>query len=352
MGQFEIACGVWSMTHLPMPKSNATSADVARLARVSQSAVSRTFTRGASVSADTKRRVLKAAEELGYSPNALARSLISGKSGIIGVLVAYLDNQFYPTVIEQLARVLQDKGYRILLFMTDTGDQDAEVRDMLQYRVEGVVMASAHLSSGLANQCAENGIPVVLFNRYMASSPANSVTSDNLEGGRLVGNFLVDGGHERISFIAGYEDSSTNRDREAGFYKGLAERGAVCHSRAVGAYTQEKAAQATRDLFADGEGPDAIFVANDHMAFAVMDVLRNEMKLRIPENVSVVGYDDVPQANWGGYDLTTVEQPSEPMINETVKILLEQIKDGSLKKRAAVLPARLIVRGSARLPKK
>ena len=334
-----------------MVKPTVTSADVARVARVSQSAVSRTFTRGASVSDDTKRRVMQAANDLGYRPNALARSLISGKSRIIGVLVAYLDNQFYPTVLEQLSRSLQAKGYRVMLFMSDPGDQDEVVQDMLQYQVEGVVMASAHLSSGLAQRCADNGIPVVLFNRYIASSPANSVTSDNLEGGRLVGNFLVDGGHKRISFIAGYEDSSTSRDREAGFYKGLAERGVVCHSRAVGAYTQEKAAAAVRELFSQLEKPDAIFVANDHMAFSVMDVLRAEMGLRIPEDVSIVGYDDVPQAKWKGYDLTSVEQPSQPMINETIKILLEQIENRAVSKKAAVLPARLVVRGSARIPK-
>ncbi|MEL6784035.1 MAG: LacI family DNA-binding transcriptional regulator [Pseudomonadota bacterium] len=335
----------------PSTKSAVTSADVARLAKVSQSAVSRTFTRGASVSDETRKRVTDAAQVLGYRPNALARSLISGKSGIIGVLVAYLDNQFYPTIIEKLSRRLSERGYRVLLFMSDPGDQTAVVQDMLQYQVEGVVMASAHLSSLLAQECADNGIPVVLFNRYMASSPANSVTSDNLEGGRLLAHFLVDGEHERIAYIAGYEDSSTNRDREAGFYKGLAERGAVCHSRAVGSYTQNGAAQAARDLFEADDPPDAVFVANDHMAFAVMDVLRQELGLSIPGDVSVVGYDDVPQAAWQAYDLTTVEQPSDAMIDATISILLDQVEGDGKEKRAAVMPARLVVRGSARLPR-
>ena len=334
-----------------MPKPTVTSADVARVARVSQSAVSRTFTQGASVSEDTRKKVLKAADDLGYRPNALARSLISGKSGIIGLLVAYLDNQFYPVIIEKLSRRLQDKGYRVLLFMTDSGDQDAVVKDMLQYQVEGVVMASAHLSSHLAQQCADNGIPVVLFNRYISTSPASSVTSDNIEGGRLIANFLVDGGHERISFIAGFEDSSTSRDREAGFYKGLAERGVVCHSRGVGAYTHERAAAATLELFDQPDRPDAVFVANDHMAFAVMDVLERELGLNIPDDVSVVGYDDVPQAKWKAYDLTTVEQPSGPMIDATVDILMKQISASDIERHAAVLPARLVIRGSARLPK-
>ena len=333
-----------------MAKPTVTSADVARAAHVSQSAVSRTFTQGASVSEDTRRKVLQAADELGYRPNALARSLISGKSGIIGVLVAYLDNQFYPVVIEKLSRSLQSKGYRVLLFMTDQGDQDAVVKDMLQYQVEGVVMASAHLSSQLAQQCADNGIPVVLFNRYIATSPANSVTSDNLEGGHMVADFLIRAGHKRISFIAGFEDSSTNRDREAGFYKGLAEHGKVCFSRGVGAYTSEGAAQAARDLFSGDEKPDAVFVANDHMAFAVMDVLRTEFGLRIPEDVSIVGYDDVPAAAWPAYNLTTVRQPANRMVTETVSILLDQIEDASSPPRRIAIDGPLVLRGSARIP--
>ncbi|MFD0915125.1 LacI family DNA-binding transcriptional regulator [Pseudahrensia aquimaris] len=331
-----------------MAKPSVTSADVARLARVSQSAVSRTFTRGASVSEDTRSKVMVAAKQLGYRPNALARSLISGRSGIIGIAVAYLDNQFYPVVIERLSRALQVEGYHTLLFMTDPGDQDKVVQEILQYQVEGVVMASAHLSSSMAQECADHGIPVVLFNRYVSSTPASSVTSDNIAGGRAVGRFLAQGGHERIAFIAGFELASTSRDREAGFYQGLAEEGMVCHARAVGAYTSMGATDAARELFSRKDKPDAVFVANDHMAFAVMDVLRNDLGLRIPQDVSVVGYDDVPQAAWGAYDLTTVEQPADAMIAATKDILLEQIAAGAVSRRASVLHGELIIRGSAR----
>ncbi len=333
-----------------MSKSPVTSADVAKLAKVSQSAVSRTFTPGGSVSADTRARVLKAASDLGYRPNALARAMISGRSRLIALLVAYLDNQFYPVVLERLSRSLQARGYHVLLFMTEPGKQDQVVQQIMQYQIEGIVMASATLSSRLARECAKTGIPVVLFNRYVASSPASSVTSDNIEGGRLVARFLVDGGHERIAFIAGLEDSSTNRDREAGFYKGLAEQGVTAWARDVGGYTFEGAARAARSLFGQADRPDAVFVANDHMAFSVMDVLRQELKLRIPEDVSVIGYDDVPEAAWAGYRLTTIAQPTDPMIEATISILLEQVEKQEVKRRAAVLPSDLIIRGSARIP--
>ena len=294
---------------------------------------------------------MKAAAELGYRPNALARAMISGKSHLIALLVAYLDNQFYPIVLEQLSRALQANGYHVLLFMTGPGNQDEVVQQILQYQVEGIVMASATLSSSLARECAETGIPVVTFNRYVATSPASSVTSDNIEGGRLVADFLVRGGHERIAFIAGAEDSSTSRDREAGFYKGIAEHGVTALARAVGGFTFEGAAVAARLLLNGKQRPDAIFVANDHMAFSVIDVIRDEFKLRIPKDISVVGYDDVPEASWKGYALTTVAQSSTKMVEATVAILIEQIEKSAVKKRAAVLPAGLVVRGSARLPK-
>ena len=333
-----------------MAKDSVTSEDVARLANVSQSAVSRTFRPGASVSKSTRERVLAAAHELGYRPNALARAMISGRSQLIAVLVAYLDNQFYPIVLEQLSRSLQLKGFQVLLFMTDPGNQDRMVQRMLQFQVDGIVMASATMSSSLARECADTGIPVVLFNRYVPSLPVSSVTCNNVSGGRKLGRLLLAAGHQRIAFIAGAEDSSTSRDREAGFRQALDEASVPLWRRAIGDYSFAGAARATRRLFEGTVRADAIFVANDHMAFSVIDVLRDELGLRVPEDVSVVGFDDVPEAGWGGYKLTTVRQPGDRMIEETVAILTEQIESRKVQKRDKVLSAELVVRTTARLP--
>lgn len=333
-----------------MTKKVITSGDVAKLASVSQSAVSRAFTPGASVAPETRERIVKAATELGYRPNALARAMISGRSKIVALIVAYMDNQFYPAVVDSISRQLQNKGYNVMLFISDPGRQDLLVQKMMQYQVEGIIMASSTLSSIIAKECALTGIPVVLFNRYVPSSPASSVTSDNLLGGGLVADHLIKCGHERIAFIAGDEDSSTNRDREAGFYHAMAAQGRAVFSRTVGGYRFKRAAQATREMFMRDGRPDAVFVANDHMAFASMDVLREELQLRIPEDVSVVGFDDVPGASWGGYNLTTVAQNLTHMVDSTLSILLEQIDNQAVVKRAAVLPVELIVRGTTRLP--
>jgi DNA-binding LacI/PurR family transcriptional regulator len=325
-----------------------TSLDVARLAQVSQSAVSRTFTPGASVSEVTRAKVEDAARKLGYRPNAIARSLITRRSRMIAVVMSYLDNQFYPVVLEKISQRLQRDGYHVLLFIADTREVDAVLSEILQYQVDGLVLASTSLSSALALRCSDAGIPVVLFNRTIRDSQnCSSVTSDNYEGGRLVARHLVDTGHERIAYIAGMEDSSTNLDRERGFRDSLAEHGRRCFARAVGNYDFEQAKAAARHLFTGPapERPDAVFVANDHMAIAVMDTLRMELGLRIPLDVSVVGFDNVRQAAWGSYQLTSVDQDADAMIEATARLLLDQI-DGKVQSNAVVLPARLVVRGS------
>ena len=333
-------------------KSNATAHEVGRLAQVSQSAVSRTFTPGASVSEATRNKVLAAANTLGYRPNALARSLITRRSHIIALVMSYLENQFYPLVIEKLSQKLQKRGYHVLMFISDLDQADGVLAEILQYQVDGIVMASTMLSSALAKSCADSGVPVILFNRVpdisaLARLSTSSVTSDNYRGGRMVAELLLERGHRKVAFLAGLENSSTNLERERGFNEVLQESGLAVHSRAVGHYSFERAQQATRQLFAGSDLPDAVFVANDHMAIAAMDVLRIELNLRVPQDVSVVGFDDVPQAAWGSYRLTTVVQSVEDMVDATVNLLHEQMQ-GEVHPRNVVVPCRVVERHSVR----
>jgi DNA-binding LacI/PurR family transcriptional regulator len=334
----------------PEISPSVTSVDVAKRAGVSQSAVSRTFTPGASVSAKTKEKVLKAAHDLGYRPNALARAMISGRSRLVAVLVAYMENKLYPSLLDRLSRLLQGRGYQVLLFITDPAKQDPIVQQMLDYRVEAIFVASAKISPSLIKGCAAHGIPTIMLNRYAPMSSASRVVSDNVGGGHAAADLLVRAGHERIAFVAGAEYSSTSKEREAGFRKGLAENRMRVWKRAVGNYNFEAAQAAARELFSGDEKPDAVFVANDHMAFAVMDVIRSEFGLRIPEDVSVVGYGDVPEASWKGYDLTTVHQCTELIAQEAVSVFMEQKAKKTKSRSRRILPAKLVIRSSVRLP--
>ena len=329
-----------------------TSVEVAAKAGVSRSAVSRVYTPGASVSPSTAAKVRAAARELGYRPNVLARSLITGRSRIIGLVVAYLENQFYPEAIERLSKSLQAKGYHVLVFMASNDSEATQtvIDELLDYQVDGIVIASVGVSNDLTRRCEDAGIPIVLFNRDQFDDRLSSVTSDNMTGGRKLAEFLVAGGHKRIGHIAGWEGASTQIDREAGFKSGLMTAGVKLASRAVANFNYEGAQAAAREMFDRDNPPEAVFVANDHMAFAVMDVLRFELGIAIPDDVSVVGYDDVQIAAWPSYNLTTVRQRANVMVAKAIDLLMTRIEDVNAPAQRISIDGPLIIRGSARLP--
>lgn len=330
-----------------------TSFEVAARAGVSRSAVSRVFTPGASVSRAMEAKVRQAAEELGYRPNVLARAVKAGQSKIVGLLVAYLENQFYPDAIEKISRRLQAQGYHALVFLAANTAPEADqvMAELLDYQVDAIIAASVSMSNDVTRRCEALGVPVVLFNRRQEDANLSSVTSNNFAGGRQLAEFLLAGQHQRIAYMAGWDGASTQQDREAGFRAGLAQGGATLFARGAGEFQAETVKIATRQMFAGANRPDAVFVANDHMAFAAMDVLRFELGLSIPGDVSVVGYDDVPVAAWPTYDLTTVRQPSRRMADACVQSVLDRIADRSAPVSMIELPGELKVRGSARVPK-
>ncbi|KHA53368.1 LacI family DNA-binding transcriptional regulator [Sulfitobacter geojensis] len=330
--------------------AKVTSIDVAALAGVSRSAVSRVFTPGASVSPATATKVRTAARALGYRPNVLARSLITGRSRIIGLVVAYLENQFYPEAIERLSKSLQAQGYHVLVFMA-SNDNDATqtvIDELLDYQVDGIVIASVGVSNDLTRRCEDAGIPIVLFNRDQFDDRLSSVTSDNMAGGRKLAEFLLAGGHRRIGHIAGWEGASTQIDREAGFKAGLMAGGIKLAMRSIGNFDFETAQDAARAMFDRDDPPEAVFVTNDHMAFAVMDVLRFELGICVPDDVSVVGYDDVQIAAWPSYNLTTVRQRANEMVSKTIELLMTRIENVDAPPQRICIDGPLIIRGSAR----
>lgn len=328
-----------------------TAMDVARLAGVSQSAVSRVFTPGASASKRTAERVRAAAEQLGYRPDPLARAMITGRTRIIGLVVAYLENQFYPMALERLSRALQQRGYHILVFMAENSTEKVAevVQELIDYRVDGIITASVSISNDLTARLTAQGIPVVNFNRGQDDPALTDVTSDNVAGARRATEFLISGGHRRIAHIQGWQGSSTGRDRALGFDQAMKAAGLAPVAQIDGMYDRDTAAKTAHALCACPDRPDALFVGNDHMAFAVMDALRFDLGLRVPEDVSVIGYDDVPMAAWPAYGLTTIRQPVGRMVAATVEALLGLI-DGTAPPRKTLIDGPLMVRSSARIP--
>lgn len=333
-----------------MSKKAPTSIDVAKQAGVSQPTVSRAFDPNTSVAPDTRERVLQAAKKLGYKPNVIARSLSTRRTNIVGLVMANIANSlFYPNVLEQITNRLQMKGKQVLLFSVPL---DKPVDDFLPrvlgYQVDGLIITSTTPSNEIADECARNGTPVILFNRFVEGSSANSVCCDNAKGGRLVADALLKAGHQRFGFIGGPPTTSTHMMREAGFLGRLKEHGfenVLCES---GAFTYQSGQDAARRLLAHDTPPDAIFCAADVMALGAMDVARYEFGLKIPEQLSVIGFDDVPIASWPVYNLTTIRQPINRMMDAIIDLIDNQ-EDGTATSQYKLHPGELINRGSARL---
>ncbi|MEM6741984.1 MAG: LacI family DNA-binding transcriptional regulator [Pseudomonadota bacterium] len=330
-----------------------TSVDVARHVGVSQSAVSRAFAPGPKhrgVSPETRARILAAADELGYRPNAMARSLVGQRSRIIAVLFSYLDNPFYAIALEKLCLALQAEGYHALVVMMPDTIEGTErtVSDLLGYQVDGIITASVELPSRLCLYCRDEGIPVVMFNRVQDDPTLASVTTDNVAGGRLAARKLVEDGHTRIALLAGWERASTNRDREFGFRAELSVHDAPLHARAVGHFHLGHTRTAISELAHLDAPPDAVFVANDYMALEALSALRHVHGVDVPGEMAVIGFDDVPRAALPEFDLTTVRQPLERMVENAVRVLVRSLDaPGDDAEHLALMP-RLIARGSTR----
>ncbi|WP_234283577.1 LacI family DNA-binding transcriptional regulator [Halomonas sp. MCCC 1A17488] len=324
-----------------------TSRDVARLAGVSQSAVSRCFSPQASISAKTREKVLAAARQLGYRPNTIARSLITRSSRTVAVVVSQLDNPFYALTLARASRAFQSEGYHLLLFLvSDDGDTTGVMSEILQSQAEGILMLAASMTTPFAQECVARSIPVVMFNRTVDFTGVSQVSSDNYNGGYWVGSYLAGQGHRRMAFLNGLASSSTGAHRRRGFLDALAARGLECWAEENGEYRFDKACEATRRLFAQPPYPDAVFAANDHMAVAVIETLRAELGLRVPEDVSIIGFDDTPVAAWPSYRLTTLRQPVEDMVTAAAELLLEQMREERLSPVQRILPVVPVLRGS------
>ena len=215
-----------SMDDTKRTASRATSFDVAALARVSQSAVSRAFTPGASIAKEKRDRVLEAARKLNYVPNSIASSLTTKRTNIVAVILGNLRNPFYVHVLEAFSRRLKALGRQILVFTVEPGaDSDDAILDALRYQIDAIILTAAQLSTRMTSICHQRGIPIVLFNRYIPGSDASGVRCDNVGGGRLIAEAFLAAGARSFAMITGDPRGTTSQDRVRGFVERLLEDG-------------------------------------------------------------------------------------------------------------------------------
>ncbi|HVV03084.1 MAG TPA: LacI family DNA-binding transcriptional regulator [Puia sp.] len=329
-------------------KKSYTSQDVAAIAGVSQSTVSRVFAGNTNVSEKKRKKILAAAAKLDYKPNAHARSLITRKSMMIGIVMRNIRNPFYSAVLEIFHNRLSAKGYHLIFINSENEEiQEDEINRLLEYNVAGVIITDALLSSSASQKFKRYGISVVLFNRYTENLESSAVFCDNYMAAKQIATYLVELGHQSFAFISGPLDTSTTIDRLKGFKEVLEERKIKDLTIEPGHYTFESGFRSAQELLTKNKSIDCIIGGNDIIALGVMDAVR-VLGLRIPDDISVVGFDNIRMAEWPSYSLTTWEQPLEEMTTSTVELLLQEIEEGNASSQVVMMKGHLVVRKTVR----
>jgi DNA-binding LacI/PurR family transcriptional regulator len=327
----------------------ATSYDVARHAGVSQSAVSRCFKAGASVSPRTRAKVMEAAQELGYHPNAIARGIRTQRSNLVAVIISNLTNLYYPEVLAELTQRLSAQGIRVLLFSLAAESDVGEVLDQVwSYRVDGAIVAARLHPEQLA-AFSDRGVPLVLYNRIGEGVPVSSVCCDSVNGEHGLVDGLVEAGHQVFGMIAGPSDSYVGEERVQAAQRRLHQLGREL--RLVrGNFDYDSGDAGLRELMRMTDRKlDALICANDLMAIGAIDSARSNFGIEVPADISVVGFDGVGPATWLAYQVTTVRQPVRRMTEAAVSMLLERIERPELSPEQRLFAGEFLPGASARL---
>ncbi len=331
----------------------ATSKDVAERAGVSRSAVSRTFTEGASVSEKMRRRVEKAARELGYSPNALASSLTTGRTKLIGLVSNNFHNPIFLEVFDLFTRGLQDRGLRPLLVnLTDETDPEASVQMLRQYSVDGVVVASSTLPPAFAEAFRKAGVPVVhSFGRYASAPSVHVVGIDNKACGRMAAQTLVERGYTRVGMLAGPESATSSQDRLAGFFEEMAlhPQVEVSHSYAE-AYSFDAGRAEMLRLLDGGMQAEAYFCGDDVLSIGALSAVQSR-GLKVPDEIGIIGLNDMEMARWESIDLTTIRQPIRQIVASSIELMVAMLSDPDRYPEVRIFPCSVVERGTLRAPR-
>lgn len=325
----------------------ATLKDVALKAGVSTSAVSRTFTDGASVSEKMRRKVEKAAAELGYSPNFLARSLTTRRTKLIGLVSNNFHNPIFLEVFDLFTRGLQDRGLRPLLVnLSDETDPEQSVKMLRQYSVDGVIVASSTLPPAFSKAFRDKGIPVVnTFGRYDSSPDVHVVGIDNVAAGRLAARELIARGYTRVGFLGGPETATSTQDRLRGFADEIARHPDVAlrHSFAT-AYSFQAGRTEMVRLLQAGHA-EAYFCGDDVLSIGVLSAIR-DAGLGVPDDIGIIGLNDMEMASWENIALTTIHQPIRQIVDSSVELMCAMLDDPDRYPEARLFPCRVVERST------
>lgn len=335
-------------------KRNITIMDVARVSGVSYSTVSRVLSGYEFVKESTYNRVMETVKQLGYVVNLPARSLAGGHSKIIGLLVPNLDNTYVGTIARGIDQELVRSNYDLMLYTTHRhpGKESLYVNAIANGLTEGLLLVVPLVITSYLDALREQNFPYVLIDQTDTTENSNVVDASNWQGAYDATRYLIELGHTRIAFITGATAVRSAVDRFQGYKAALADSEIPFTEAFIveGDYQQRTSYENVKELLKRAYPlPTAIFASNDLSAFGAMDAVR-DFGFRIPEDISIIGFDDILQASLVYPKLTSVRQPLEEMGRVAVRLLLEQIADPSKSPQRVTLPTELIIRDSCGAP--
>ena len=322
--------------------------DVADRAGVSRSAVSRTFTAGASVSEETRRKVTEAADALGYHVNHLARGLMRNESGIVCLVVSELDTPYRAGLIKALTQQLQANAKVAMLINTDRSDQSVELalRQAIRYRADASIILSGMPDKSITDLCLRNGQRLVLINRDDEQAGPLRINLDDREAARRAFTAFLRAGCREFGFANSQAMTPSLMAREEGFLAAGRQHGLDVSVERFGSTSYHSGTILAQRFMTRAKRPDAVFCATDLLACGFMDAARHQFKLDIPSELCVIGFDDIEQASWSSYDLTTFAQPVQVIAREAVAWLSQPGE--TVSSDLSKLVPELIWRGSVR----
>lgn len=336
-------------------KTVVSAQDVADRAGVSRSAVSRTYTPGASVSEATRARVMKAAEELGYHVNHLARGLVRNRSGIVCLIVSEMETPYRASLVRWLTQFLQDAGKVAMLINTDRSDESVTLalQQAINFRADASIILSGMPDKAITRVCYKHGQHIVLINRDETLPGSLSINLDSRSAAEMAVMAMVRAGCCRLAFANSLAGTPSLMNRERDFLAAADKAGLPVTVERFGTTSYESGQILAHRLLTRDQRPDGVFCVTDLMACGFMDEARHRFSLKIPEDLCLVGYDNIPQAGWSSYNLTTFAQPVEQFARDAVTWLITAEKqEHDLPSRPGgecrVYPSDVIWRGSVR----
>lgn len=319
--------------------------DVARKSGLSVVTVSRVLNHSPSVRQSNRDRVLRAMQELDYRPNASARSLARGKTGIIGLMLTTLNDSFLDAVVKEIGERLAERGYFLALSIS-AGDDESFHRSLFQEdRVDGVLLLSPIREDEYVLELKKSQIPFVILDNQQPDSSVNAVTVDNFKGGYEATKHLIDLGHRDIAHISGPDFFLSSRERERGYLSALAEAGLQPYCVERGDFDISSGYRIARGWIEAGKLPGALFASDDYIALGAMNAFQ-QAGIRIPQQISIIGFDDQNIASEFRPKLTTMRQPAERIGRTGIDLLLKAINRTAKRSVTVQLDPELIIRDS------